>query len=355
MGADPADTSGEVSIVVIGASAGGIAALRRLVSALSGHVNAAFFIVQHSGPDSPGLLPKILQSATVLPVVHAVNKGTIIARRIYVAPPDYHLIIAPGQVLVTGGPKEHFARPAVDPLFRSAALAYGPRVIGVILTGMLDDGTAGLWAVKQRGGIAVVQDPTEAEYPDMPSSALKHVSIDHCLPAAEIGALIDRLSRDARPRDGEHPMPKGLELETRIAKGEHVPTGAVLHLGEPSPFSCPECHGALMRLKDAGIIRFRCHTGHAYSFQSLLQDVNTEIEANLWSAIRTLEESTLLLDYLAKNLDETTQPENRAAIIKQKRDEAEQRAAVIREVITGHTPFTLERTGAVASETEGDG
>ncbi len=208
----------EPSIVVVGTSAGGVAALTKLVSSLSREINAAIFIVQHVSPDAPGLLPDILQSVTALPVRHAKHKEPIVARRIYVAPPDRHLVIAPNQLLLTRGPKEHFTRPSIDPLFRSAALAYGPRVIGVILTGTLDDGMAGLWVIKQRGGITVVQDPKEAEYTGMPLSAMTYVAVDHLLPGPEIGPLIERLSREPRSSDGERAMPNELELETRIAK-----------------------------------------------------------------------------------------------------------------------------------------
>jgi two-component system chemotaxis response regulator CheB len=324
------------SIVVVGASAGGVSTLRTLVAAWSGEINAAVFIVQHTAPDGPALLPEILKSTTALPVRHAVDQEPIARGQIYVAPPDHHLVIARDQVLVTRGPKEHFARPAIDPLFRSAALTYGPRVIGVILTGRLDDGTHGLWAVKERGGIAVVQDPDEAAYPSMPMNALRYVLVDHCVPVAEIGPLVERLSRERRPTHGEYPMSKELELETRIAKGEHVAPEDVVRLGEPSPFTCPDCHGVLTRLKNDNIVRFRCYTGHAYSFQTLLDEVSTDLENNLWNAIRALEESALLLEHFAKHLDDTAQDRGRAAILRQKSNEAGKRAAIIRQAAMSH-------------------
>jgi two-component system chemotaxis response regulator CheB len=323
--------------------------LKTLVKVLSRELNAAVFVVQHVAPDGPGLLPQILQHATMLPVAHAVDREPIVPGRIYVAPPDHHLMIAPDQVRVTRGPKEHFTRPAVDPLFRSAALACGPRVIGVILTGRLDDGTAGLWAVKERGGITVVQDPRDAEYPSMPRTALRYVSVDYCLPSAEIGPLLERLSREPRRSGGEYPMPKRLELETRIAAGEHMRAGDVLQLGEPSPFACPECHGVLMRLKDAGIVRFRCHTGHGFSVLSLLEELGTGVESSLWSAIRSLEESALLLEHIAKHLDETAPDDPRAAILRQKRREAEERAAIIQKAVTSHEWLGIDVAAAATA------
>jgi two-component system chemotaxis response regulator CheB len=324
------------SIVVVGASAGGVSALRTLVAAWSGEINSAIFIVQHTAPDGPALLPEILKSTAALPVRHAVDQEPIAHGQIYVAPPDHHLVIAHDQVLVTRGPKEHFARPAIDPLFRSAALTYGSRVIGVILTGRLDDGTHGLWAVKERGGIAVVQDPDEAAYPSMPMNALRYVLVDHCLPVAEIGPLVERLSRERRPTHGDYPMSKELELETKIAKGEHIAPEDILQLGEPSPFSCPDCHGVLTRLKNADIVRFRCYTGHAYSFQSLIDEVSTDLENSMWNAIRSLEESALLLEHFAKHLDNTAQDGNCAAMLRQKSTEAEKRAAIIRQAVMNH-------------------
>jgi two-component system chemotaxis response regulator CheB len=329
-----------------------VPALQTLVGGLSEEVNAALFIVQHTLPSGPGFLPNILRRATELSVAHALDKEPIATGRIYVAPPDFHLIIAPEQVRLARGPKEHFTRPAIDPLFRSAALAYGPRVIGVILTGTLDDGTAGLWAVKERGGITAVQHPHDAEYPGMPTSALKYVSVNHCLPLVAIAPLIERLVREPSPTHGEYPMPKELELETRIARGEQLSADEVMQLGEPSPFTCPECHGNLTRLKNAGIIRFRCHTGHAYSYQSLLEEVTTDVENNMWSAVRSLEESALLLDHFAKHLEETAEAAEGAAIFRRQSREAEERATVVRQAIMSYERVSPDAavTGTEQSE-----
>lgn len=183
-------------IIVIGSSAGGIKALSTIVTNLPADINAAIFIVQHLSANSPSFLPEILGDVGSLPVVHPADEEQFQTRKIYVAPPDYHLLIARGHVRVMRGPQENRFRPAIDALFRSAARTYGPRVLGVVLTGYLDDGTVGLQAIKKHGGVVIVQDPGEAEYPSMPRSALRHVEVDHCPALSEIPALLFRLSNE---------------------------------------------------------------------------------------------------------------------------------------------------------------
>lgn len=202
---------------------------------------------------------------------------------------------------VTRGPKENRFRPAVDALFRSAAYAYGPRVIGVILTGLLDDGTAGLWAVKDRGGLAVVQDPHEAVAPMMPESALRYVAVDHCLPLAELAPTLVGLVGEPAPTAGDYPVSKRLALETRIALGHSALGEGLLGMGELSPYTCPECHGVLVQLQEGRRLRFRCHTGHGYSLSSLLAELSESLENSLWGTLRTLEERLLVLQHLARH------------------------------------------------------
>jgi len=267
-------------IIVIGASAGGIEALRLIVRDLPKDFAASIFVVLHTAPQSPGILDQILARAGSLPATNATDKEQIQPGRIYVAPPDHHLLIEPGIVRVTKGPKENRFRPAVDPLFRSAAQTYGARVVGIILTGGLDDGTAGLWAVKQLGGTAIVQDPEEAVAPSMPASARRYVKVDYCLPLAEIATLLVRLTgslaEDVEGMPGEEGAPKvsdEMEIEIKIAKEDQAIGVGIRNMGEPSSYACPECHGVLLQLKEANRIRFRCHTGHAYSADSLLAEV----------------------------------------------------------------------------------
>ncbi len=204
-------------IIVIGASAGGVEASMKLVHALPADLPASVFIVLHIPPGSPSLLPQILSRAGSLPVTQPEDDTPIEHRHIYVAPPDRHLILEKGRIRIVLGPEENRHRPAVDPLFRSAALVYGPQVIGVILTGALDDGTAGLIAVKQRGGIAVVQDPNDALYPSMPQSALSYVNVDHLLPLSHIGPLLAQLSHEKSIAAPEAPVNDIMQQEVGIA------------------------------------------------------------------------------------------------------------------------------------------
>jgi two-component system chemotaxis response regulator CheB len=289
-------------IIVIGASVGGIEALRTIAGGLPKDLPAAVFVVLHTSPEAPGILADILDRAGALPALFAVDGERILPGRIYVAPPDKHLVVEPNRVRLTRGPKENRFRPAVDPLFRSAAQVYGPRVIGVILTGYLDDGTAGLWAVKQLGGTTIVQDPHEALAPSMPASAMRQVRVDHCLPVEEIAPLLVRLTGQPLEEEGVYEVPKAMDIEVRIAKEDTALDAGVLKLGEPSYYACPECHGVLLQLKEEKRIRFRCHTGHAYSVESLLAEITEGVEDSIWNAIRSAEESVLLLRHMAEHL-----------------------------------------------------
>jgi two-component system, chemotaxis family, protein-glutamate methylesterase/glutaminase len=289
-------------LVVIGASAGGLEALRELVAALPEDFPAPIGIVLHTSPQSPGVLDSILSRAGKLAAKNARDRERLQPARIYVAPPDCHLLVEPGIVRVTKGPRENRFRPAIDPLFRSAAQVYGPAAIGVILTGNLDDGTAGLWAIKQLGGTAIVQDPAEAMFPAMPTSALAHVRVDHTVPLAAIAPLLIRLTAQPAQEAKDIPASESLEVEVKIAK-EHNPLQAGLQqLGEPSYYACPECHGVLLQLKEGGRVRFRCHTGHAYSLDSLVAAVSEGIEDSLWNAIRALEEAEMLMRGMADHV-----------------------------------------------------
>jgi len=189
-------------LFVIGASLSGIDALSRLMGQLPADFPAPIFIAQHVASHSPGLLPHILSQAGRLPAVHPRNADLIQAGRVYVAPPDRHMLVEKGYVKLSHGPHENLARPAIDPLFRSAAVAYGPAVVGVVLTGQLDDGTAGLLAIKDRAGTTIVQDPAEASASSMPQSALQHVPVDHCLGLDDMAALLVMLAHDDPPAGG---------------------------------------------------------------------------------------------------------------------------------------------------------
>lgn len=323
-------------IVVVGASSGGIEALRVLAAALPKDFASSVFVVQHTAADSPGVLADIISRAGALAAVNARDGEQIKPGYIYVAPPDHHLLIEPGHVRVTKGPKENRFRPAVDPLFRSAAQVYGPRVVGVVLTGNLDDGTAGLRVVKQLGGTAVVQDPEEALYPSMPDSAMRHVPVDYCLPLAEIAPLLARLSRETLDEEGVREVPEELNIEINIAKEENSLEAGVEKLGEPSPYACPECHGVLLQMKDTAPLRFRCHTGHAYSADSLLSDITEGVEDSLWSAIRSIEESVRLLRHMADHMADGNGNDGLAETFRRKAGEAQGRSDLVRQATMRH-------------------
>lgn len=332
------------NIIVIGASAGGFEALKKLVANLPKNFEASIFIVWHMSPDVRGVLPQVLNRADTVHAAHAYDGERIEPNRIYVAPPDRHLLIEEGRVRVTRGPKENRFRPAVDPLFRSAAYAYGNRVIGVVLSGALDDGTAGLWTVKHRGGVAVVQDPTDAEVSSMPENALREVAVDYTVPVAEMAALLARLSREQIAGTSEAVMEENekTEIEIRIAAEDSAFERGVMKLGELTPYTCPDCHGVLSSLRDGNLMRFRCHTGHAFSADSLLTTVTENIEDSLYSAIRGIEESIMLLNHLGDHFAEVNQ-RKLAALYFQKAQEAESRAQFVRQAVLAHEQLSKDR------------
>jgi two-component system chemotaxis response regulator CheB len=333
-------------IVVIGTSSGGIEALRELVSMLPADFPAPICVVMHTAPQSPGVLDSILSRAGPLPAVNGRDGDRLRPGHIYVAPPDCHLLVEPGLIRVTKGPRENRFRPAIDPLFRSAAQVYGPRAIGVILTGSLDDGTAGLWTIKQLGGIAIVQDPRDAMFPDLPQHALDQVAVDHAPPLAEVAPLLVRLTSGAVEAAAVPPraaVPETLEVEVKIAKEQNPIDAGLERVGEPSAFACPECHGVLLKLRKAGPLRFRCHTGHAYTMESLLAAVSDGIEEALWIAIRTLEEGDLLMQAIASHLKSGHHHSAKEAErLRSRADEARRQSEIIRKLVIDREPLALK-------------
>lgn len=319
-------------IVVVGTSAGGVEALATLVSALPPNFPAAIFVVLHTPAHSPSFVPKILSRSGLLEAVQASDSMEIEHGLIYVSPPDHHMLVERGRVRVVRGPKENRHRPAVDPLFRSAALAYGPRVVGVILTGALDDGTAGLRAVKRRSGIAIVQDPDEAIFPGMPLSALEHVQVDYILPLAAISQLLVRLANEPVKEEAGDAMSEDLEKETQIAQVDTTLMRADKQNGTPSVFSCPECGGVLWELQDGDMLRFRCRVGHAFSIESMFAEQSEALETALWVALKTLEESADLSRRMAQQAHLRGQ-KRLASRYEAKLQEAEQRIALLRRAL----------------------
>jgi two-component system, chemotaxis family, protein-glutamate methylesterase/glutaminase len=270
----------------------------QLVADLPADLPASVFVVHHFPAQSVSVLPSILNRAGPLPASQPADGEPIVPGRIYVARPDRHMVLRRDRIRLTLGPREHGHRPALDPLFRSAARHFGPRVIGVVLSGTLDDGTTGLLAIKQAGGQAVVQDPEQAAFPGMPVSAIQHVPVDHVVGPAELGPLLTRLVRESVPvptavgaRDTGDPPDSAL-AGTVALRGDDRP-------GRPSGLVCPECGGVLWESETEGLLHFRCHVGHAYGADSLLAAKSGALEGALWGAVRALEEKAELSRRLA--------------------------------------------------------
>jgi two-component system, chemotaxis family, protein-glutamate methylesterase/glutaminase len=322
-----------VRVVVIGTSAGGLQALKALLASLPADLNAFVLAVIHIAPSSPGLLPDLLSKAGQLHCVHP-SQGEMLQRgRFYLAPPDRHMLVeAQGTIRLSHGPRENRARPAVDPLFRSAALAFGPEAIGVILTGNLDDGTAGLLAVKRSGGTTVIQDPADAAAPSMPRSAARHVEIDHKVPLSKLAPLLVSLCKE-RPRAERRVMPDRLRIETEIAADETATLADLAKIGDPSIITCPDCHGTLLKIRDEHLLRFRCHTGHAFTAESLRAALNETTEDTIWSAVRALQEGAMLLGHLAQHARDAGQLDEASSLDREAQDKLEQ-AALVRDSLT---------------------
>ena len=291
-------------IITIGASAGGVQSLTALVASLPTDLDAAVFVVLHIPPNLISTLPQILSQQGPMPAVHPVDGEPIKAGVIYVAPPDHHLMVEADRVLVKRGPKENRNRPSIDALFRSAAYSFGAKAIGIVLSGALDDGTSGLWSIKRLGGISIVQDPAESSFDSMPSSALNQVEVDYCLSAHDMGALLSRLTKEPireEPHTAEQDRIK-MKLEVSVALDGDAFRKGVMEIGQLTPFTCPECQGVLVKLTEGKLIRYRCHTGHAYSASALLSGVMGKIDESYWSVMRSLEEAAMLLEQIGNSL-----------------------------------------------------
>jgi two-component system chemotaxis response regulator CheB len=318
------------NIMVIGASMGGVEALSKLVVQFPPDFPAAIFVVQHIIPTSTGNLARLLERAGPLPATLARDGERFQPGHIYVAPPDHHLLVREESLCLTHGPRENRVRPAIDPLFRSAATTHGARVVGMVLTGLQNDGTAGLLAVKRCGGITMVQDPGEAAYPDMPRSALAQVEVDYCLPISKMGAVLYRLTQE-RPQVIS-PIPQDLLAEIAMTEHPDKSLNRAEEIGALAPLTCPECGGPLWALQNDKLGRYRCRTGHAFTSETLMTEQSEVTENALWAAVRTMEERGHVLLTLARTRRErgyndlAVQCEQQAA---QLREQAQQ----IREIL----------------------
>ena len=329
--------------VVIGASAGGLNALRTVINGLPKDFRAPVFVVIHTSPEGPGLLSSILDRVGPLRATTARHAEPIRSGHIYVAPPDSHLIVERGRIRLTRGPREHRFRPAIDPLFRSAAEHYGERVIGIVLSGNMADGSHGLFMIKSAGGIAIVQDPHEAEVPTMPMAALQRVNVDYVLPTVEIGSVVTALVMNG---DGRADKSRSRQAVTDPAPSAEHPDGDALETGSlegpPSPFTCPDCGGSLWELKEGSLVRYRCHVGHSFSADSLANAQNEKLEETLWSALRAIEETI----ELKRRIVARAESRNLSAILPNlKRDifEFEHRADTLRNLLLERPRPTRKR------------
>lgn len=283
--------------VAIGASSGGVDALLQIASALPAGFPAPVLVTQHIG-NLASMLPELMHARGANPAVHPADGDALRPGTIYVAPPDRHLLVQGERVRLSRGPKENYCRPAIDPMFRSVALARGSRAIGVVLSGQLDDGTAGLKAIKECGGTAIVQDPATALEPGMPVSALDNVDVDLCLRVADIVPALER--RVGAPAwAGPADPPEHLRREQSVQDGID-PMENLSAIAEPSTLTCPDCGGSLWELKDHQPLRYRCHTGHAFTGTSLVFARGDAAEHSLWSGVRALHEREYLLRRVAR-------------------------------------------------------
>jgi two-component system chemotaxis response regulator CheB len=321
-------------IVVVGSSAGGIPALLAMAKSLPGDYDASIFIVQHLSPDAESILPQMMSRAGPLPASHPSDGEAFEPGHIYIAPPDHHMLVEKDRILVKRGPKENLFRPSVDALFRSAGYMYGPRVVGIVLSGYLNDGSSGLWTVKRMGGVAVVQDPKEALYRDMPAHVLEYVDVDHMVRVSEIGPLLERISQvEALARTEVTPeIMERIQAEVIIAAQGNAYEMGVLKMGEVVPLSCPECHGALVRIDEGPAVRFRCHTGHAFSADALLASITEAVEDTLWQVTNRIEETNILLSQLGGHFAEEGR-EGLAELYFSRAREAAKKADALHEVV----------------------
>lgn len=278
-------------------------ALKDLIASLPTGFNAPIFVVQHVSGDAKSHLPEILSVAGVLKSSHAKDGEIIRKGQVYVAPPDHHMIVQNDQILVRRGPKENTFRPSIDVTMRSAAYWHGERVIGVVLTGRLSDGTSGIWTIKEAGGITIVQDPAEAVFPDMPRSVVSNVDVDYVKTLSEIGPLLTNLV--AQPTEGRSralPLRSVTKTEVEIATQKNA-FESMLKIGEKTDLTCPECGGTLRGIQEGSLMRYRCHTGHAYSQESLRAEIAENLEISLWQALRHVEEGIILSEQLASQCE----------------------------------------------------
>ncbi len=327
-------------IIVIGASAGGVEALMKMTDHLPA-MDAAIFIVLHSGPNRPSYLYNLLhRQSQEMHVEQAENDLKIDRGHVYVSVPDYHLVLEANRMRLVRGPMENRHRPSIDALFRSAAKAFGPRVIGVVLSGYLDDGSAGLHSIKSAGGLAIVQDPRDAAVPSMPESAIANTTVDYICPSTEIPALLSRLVKQSL---------KQQQIVSTPPYGGNGKDELVDPKGTPSAYTCPECHGTLWEVQDGKLWRYACRVGHSYTVESMFQDQSYAAERAVWAALRALEERA----DLSRRMEQRALGSGLQIVANRYRElaqAAEKNAAVLRRLLLENPPSqSRERTDELAN------
>lgn len=342
-------------VVVVGASAGGVESLRAFLAALKADLPASVLVVLHMPPGGASMLPTILRRVSAIPVSAAGGHDPLRPGLVLVAPPDFHLMVLDGHASLSRGPRESGHRPAVDVLFRSAARACGPRVIGVMLSGSLDDGTAGMLTIRQRGGLVLAQDPLDAAYPGMPQSVIDQVGADHVASAADLGRLVVDLTRDGElSQEGEQDTPRPapasqlLRMEVDMATLDESAMSAEDRPGTPAGFSCPDCQGTLFAIEDE-LLRFRCRVGHAWSARALSLEQAETVDRALWMAVRSLEERGALNRQLAGQAAERGNIVSRERYL-ERATEAAESAAVVRRLLTAPLTTDGDADDVVGSE-----
>lgn len=321
-------------IVVIGASAGGIAALTALASDLPLGFAAAVFVVVHIPPYGVSRLPEILSRVGPLPAVHAEDGMLFETGRMYIAPPDRHLLVRQGWIELSHGPRENHSRPAIDPLFRSAARTFGSRVVGVVLSGALNDGSLGLMAVKARGGVAIVQDPAEAAVASMPRNALQMVTADHVLPSTMMAPVLATLTGNGTSSAGGETVETEDRVLDAVIAEDFAEQAHNDRADETTVFTCPECGGAIWQEGTDQHLAFRCHVGHAYGPEIFWSSKSEEFEAALWKSLRLLKEKATLSRQMATRVRERGGDDDCAARVEEQADLDERYVLRIQEMLT---------------------
>ncbi len=335
--------------IVIGGSAGSFEVLKEVVSQLPADLAVPVFVVLHVLPYEPSALPEILNWSGPLHAIHPEDGMGVEAGVIYIAPPDHHLLIDDGHVAVKRGPKENGFCPSIDALFRSAAYSYGPGVIGVVLSGALNDGASGLWSIKRFGGIAIVQDPHEAEYPSMPRSALEYTEADSKVRSTGIAPLLTRLAseqvdQDVTMNNDMEEDVKRMAKEVQIAAGVDLPEESILELGPLTQFTCPECHGTLVRIVEGRLFRFRCHTGHGFTADALLEGITETTGETIWQAARGFQEAAMLLEHMGRHMRNAGEFGEAEKFLAKARD-LNMRASIFQKVAIGHESLSPDNLG----------